>query len=642
MNNKIILLFLIPLIIHVESKAQDNSIKDSLQQVIQEEPTDSLKADAAIILAEQLIEENIDSATYYIKLATTWMDTSKVNLLSSNYFHILGKINYKDGKSVEALRFAEKAIEKYDGSSDPLLEGNIKAAMSNAYLRLPESDKSLQYALEVTKIGHAIGDSSLLAAALNLRGNVMRNTNQLEESLKLFQEHYNMLIALNQEEASARSLTNIGIVHAMKKEYEEAIPYFKKAIELSKRHQNNYLLAFASGSMGQNYSDLGQMDSSIIYLETALDAFADTNNEFGVMMTSMQIGGVHLKNENYTTSLNILLPAYKKARELSTVKITNDIIKIIGKAYEKLGNHKLSNQYLKMHIELRDSLMDEQVVKAVNNAEAKYENEKKQLEIEQLSLKDQLNEDRISLQRKALGGLVIGLGLLSFLLYRLFGQNKQIKSQNKIITKAISDKEVLIKEIHHRVKNNLQVISSLLGWQSRSIEDQKAKEAFQEGRSRVYSMSLIHQNLYKKDNLTSIEMDPYIDKLGHNLIQTYNVGDTKVTFQKNVQSDLDLDVETVVPLGLMINELLSNSLKYAFINRATGLIAVSLYEKGNQLILMVKDDGVGLDKTSLDGNIESIGHRLISAFVNKLDAQIQISGDSGTTVTLTINKYKKS
>ena len=121
--------------------------------------------------------------------------------------------------------------------------------------------------------------------------------------------------------------------------------------------------------------------------------------------------------------------------------------------------------------------------------------------------------------------MLLALTMLGYLYRKKVSYERTIIAQNDTIKKALAEKEVLLKEIHHRVKNNLQVISSLLGLQGLSVKDAKAKAAIQEGRSRVHSMSLIHQSLYKKDNLTGIEMKPYLEKLATDLIATYNYQD---------------------------------------------------------------------------------------------------------------------
>ena len=152
-------------------------------------------------------------------------------------------------------------------------------------------------------------------------------------------------------------------------------------------------------------------------------------------------------------------------------------------------------------------------------------------------------------------------------------------------------------------------------------------------------MSLIHQSLYKKDNLTGIEMKPYLEKLAVDLIPTYNYQDIEIQSVINSE-DITLDVETVVPIGLIINELVTNSVKYAFQGRTSGIINIELSEEGGLLRLVVSDNGIGLDSAQLKTKVDGYGHSLIRAFRDKLDAEIKVHSIDGTRVELIIKSYK--
>ena len=234
-------------------------------------------------------------------------------------------------------------------------------------------------------------------------------------------------------------------------------------------------------------------------------------------------------------------------------------------------------------------------------------------------------------------GIVVELALFSYGLSLKFADHIRLKSENETIRTLLGEKETLLKEIHHRVKNNMQVISSLLRIQTNQTTDEGALLALKEGQSRVQSMSLIHQDLYQHDNLTGIHMTDYIEKLGQSLLQTYKLSTDQITITTDVD-DLTLDVDTVVPLGLIINELVTNSLKYAFPDSRAGTIHISLKEQSQCLLLTVSDDGVGIPQ---DVQEKGFGSGLIRAFARKLDGALDIDSKTGTKVTLTILDYQK-
>ncbi|MEL6390066.1 MAG: sensor histidine kinase, partial [Bacteroidota bacterium] len=215
----------------------------------------------------------------------------------------------------------------------------------------------------------------------------------------------------------------------------------------------------------------------------------------------------------------------------------------------------------------------------------------------------------------------------------------ELQVKNNIISTALREKEILLKEIHHRVKNNLQFISSLLGLQTEHITDQRALGALEEGQNRVQSMALIHQNLYQEDNLTGVDMHDYFVKLIRGLFDSYNIRPNQVKLDLHIQ-DINLDVDSVIPIGLIVNELVSNSLKYAFPTGEEGTIGVSLSMKDDKLLVEVSDNGVGISDEAIEGLGESFGHRLINVFMEQLDGDMNISNDAGTTVRLLIRNYK--
>ena len=218
--------------------------------------------------------------------------------------------------------------------------------------------------------------------------------------------------------------------------------------------------------------------------------------------------------------------------------------------------------------------------------------------------------------------------------------NKTLEKKNTIISESLSEKELLLREIHHRVKNNLQFISSLLRLQSDHVTDPTALDALQQGHDRVRSMALIHQDLYKEDNLTGVSTKSYFTKLITGLFKSSNIHDERVKFDLAIE-DLNLDVDTIVPIGLITNELITNSLKYGFPDNREGDIHVEFKERDDTIHLIVSDNGIGMSSDQQVGLGSSFGYKLVSALVGQLEGEFSIKGDIGTSVNISIMKYKK-
>lgn len=224
-----------------------------------------------------------------------------------------------------------------------------------------------------------------------------------------------------------------------------------------------------------------------------------------------------------------------------------------------------------------------------------------------------------------------------YCLLRVEDITKEMKE--KEIVESLKEKEVLLKEIHHRVKNNLQVISSILNLQSSFVKDKQTLEILEESRNRIRSMAIIHENLYRTTNFSSINFSDYLKNLTSNLIASYQVNTGKVTLKENL-SKVDLVLDQAIPCGLLVNELITNSLKYAFVDGRPGEISIILNEIKNNIHLSISDNGVGLPIDFDILNSDTLGLQLVSTLVEQLDGQIVVDNSIGIKYLITFEKAK--
>jgi len=224
--------------------------------------------------------------------------------------------------------------------------------------------------------------------------------------------------------------------------------------------------------------------------------------------------------------------------------------------------------------------------------------------------------------------------------------NRELREAEEQIKRSLGEKVVLLKEVHHRVKNNLQIISSLLNLQMPYIKDPQAIELFKESQNRVISMALIHEKLYQSESLARIDLAGYIQSLTDNLFRSYGATRRAVRLKIDVV-DIALDIDTVIPCALIINELVSNALKHAFPdawNQAGGIgeIRIDLHrDAGHRFMLTVTDNGVGLPRGFDAQQCESLGLKLVGVLVKQLRGILQIEqGDGGAGFTITFEASK--
>lgn len=198
------------------------------------------------------------------------------------------------------------------------------------------------------------------------------------------------------------------------------------------------------------------------------------------------------------------------------------------------------------------------------------------------------------------------------------------------VNQLLQDKEMLMKEIHHRVKNNLMVISSLLNLQSRYIKDEKSKEIFKESQNRAQSMALIHERLYRSTDMKSIDFADYIRSLTRDLFNTYSTQEDRIDLKMDVE-DVEVDIDNAVPLGLIINEIVTNSLKYAFPDENAGTISISFHKQKDQYLLEVSDDGIGIPEEFEVEKSDSLGMMLINSLTYQIGGELEMERSPGTT-----------
>jgi len=200
-----------------------------------------------------------------------------------------------------------------------------------------------------------------------------------------------------------------------------------------------------------------------------------------------------------------------------------------------------------------------------------------------------------------------------------------------LIKEKNSEKEILLKEIHHRVKNNLQIVYSMLNMQSRQVDDKSARKVLSEGKSRVMAMALIHKVLYESENLNEVNIKEYVNSLIENISSVY-ANDNKVIEVCIEAKDILLNLDLAIPLGLILNELLTNSYKHAFVNMDSGSINISIEKKNELYYFRYKDNGVGLKNEDINGH-KTLGMRLVSRLSNQINANAILKSNNGVEVT---------
>ena len=392
-----------------------------------------------------------------------------------------------------------------------------------------------------------------------------------------------------------------------------------------------------------------------------MGALFDNESPYQIIKRIEQILPYYEQSQNYPASLIMLenladlyqetnqyhraAAAAKKALQLSNrfYQTKSDFLSQLYEIYKAAGQPNQALEYLEQWKRLDDSILQVENRTKIQELQVRYQTAQKEQEIYHLVTQNQIKDLTIAKSRR--NDLILGIGLLSTLLlstllYALSRYRKQtsqtLASTNAKLETSLLERELLLKEIHHRVKNNLQVISSLLYLQTQHTTDTRAIQALNQGRNRVQSMGLIHQNLYQDGHLTGVNIKTYIEKLIQSLMESYQVQPNRITWTTDLP-DRNIRIDTMIPLALIINELISNAIKHGFPGQRKGHLNIRLNENDNRgWTFEVKDNGVGLAENFEFLNSDSLGLELVRMFSKRLGARMKYASNGGTCCTLSL------
>ena len=613
------------------SVGQDQPKIDSLFQVLRTSKQDSNKVLLLYNLSREFFNSDIDRAEKY----------------SNRALFLSERLGYKKGI---AMSYNNLGIINY-----------YKAIYNIA---LTYHDRSLEIMSE-------IGNRKGMAGSFNNKGAVYTQQGEFALAIEQYLNSIRILEEVNDQEGVGKSYNNIGLVYYLQGNYDQAEDYYSKALEILKPLKNHSVISDIMNNLGIISFEKGEYEESLEYHFKSLDGRAGTNNQRGMATSYTNIGDVYAAKEVVDKAMEYQKKALEIQEELGdkkgmlssiqglarvqslsgnsdqALKYMEDVISIsseigakkelrdayneISEIYIRKGDYKKALSFKNRYAQMKDTLFSEQTQEIATNLETKFENEKKTKEIEILQRENEIQELQLGRNRILITSFTISLvlALVSVVLYARTNRDRKkafslLQKQNESIKKQKEEKEVLLMEIHHRVKNNLQVINSLIRLQCAYTDDQVALDLFDECQNRIISMALIHEKMYESHDLSNVNIQEYIAELSQNLLRSYRL-------HKNVELDIDVSVktltlDTLIPLGLLLNELISNSLKHAFLDdKEDGVITVKLDRDSSsgKFVLEIGDNGIGLPNDFTFNSALTLGIELVVTLSSQLDGTIE-------------------
>ncbi|PMD97461.1 hypothetical protein BWI97_07485 [Siphonobacter sp. BAB-5405] len=529
----------------------------------------------------------------------------------------------------------------------------------------------------LVRIAEKTKDSVQLARAYFSFGMLEMDKSNPAEAILYYQKALEISQQMKQVKKQTIMLDYIGFAYVSLKEYPSAENYFKKGLKLAEQIKDkemigqfnmelatvedmrkNFAKALQYNQKALDYSE-GEAKKSTILLNRAIiyknagqfEQSEQTYQECLRLADKLNMdylrGYVYINYPNTLIKLNRIDEAEKYAHKAlawsknqpEKYRFYVEVYDILTRIAEHRNQYKEALNYHKEWVVARDSVTSFDKKQQLIEAETRFRTEEKELEIKRL-------DDENELKSRQFWWLLGGMSILILLLvvaavqYRIIRRgnqqlektNRALSERNTIVSEQSEQLKNLMKELHHRVKNNLAIISSLLRLQSTRLEDEGAVRAVREGQQRVEAMSLIHQRLYESDNVTKVNMKEYIHDLVQGLFYAYGFKEENFDLEVDIVS-VELDVEVAVPLGLIMNEIITNAFKHAFDQISKPSLSIILNET-DQLHLEIKDNGPGIDMNAWKKPTGSFGKRLILLLSEQIGAILNVRNENGTRFDL--------
>ncbi|WP_127019128.1 sensor histidine kinase [Flagellimonas beolgyonensis] len=588
---------------------------------------------------------------YNVNSAYDWLDTVKVYLanaektndtLATRLYLLMEAQLYNDLGEYDKSTALAKDLFDVKESLDVEARNKVLDVLDDNYANLQLYDKQIQ----IRKVKRELGITNNVAFY-----DIYANLGLYRKAWQQYAQEVKPTIADNDSYGLAKYHSKMGSYLFL----DDSAPTAIRELNKAKGYLNVYLndisvqrteddifetellSAKIDGDIAKCHVKMGEYETAIPLLESSIEVLkASPNNadRSDVVENTLFLAEANLQLEKFATAKKFLDMEFENINIDQTIKRNS----LLAAYYDKTENFKNASLYYKRNERIKDSLAQkqanlirQQLVTVVGNEDNQntqriIDEQKRINELARNELKAQ--DERINLVFISLIFTLMGFAGLVYAYLKSIKNQRLIAEQKHIIENALVEKDSLLKEIHHRVKNNLQMVSSLLSLQTKNTRSKAAIEALEEGKSRVKAMALIHQKLYQNDDLSVIEMQGYIESLINSVQSVYKKGGHNISITIDAEGT-ELDIDRAIPFGLILNELVSNSFKYAFPESdENGKIYIHLRKNGDQGYFEYTDNGVGLSEETDEHTNSSMGLRLINRLVNQLQSKLNIDRDA--------------
>ena len=611
----------------------------ALKTACDSEVSDTNTVVACNTLAEEISNVNPESAILFSRKALgisrniqfkdgiTWSHS-----VIASAFESMGKIDSAISNYELARNYK---VEFSDSQGVGRMDLNIGVVYLNQGYYQPASEAFYRAMIVFEKLN----DKALLSKTYHNLGMLYRRTKNYKISLDFYNKSLALKRNLGDMKGQALTLNNMSSVFIHKRDYRSAKIMALESYQLC---ENNGLLEYGASCLinvsqaSLKLKDKEECRRRLAQTEVLLAKYPDDLDRADYLMAKADLEKNEKKLKAAAASTKEAIELYKSHKTLEQLK---DGCSYLAGIYTEMGHADLAVEWLNKAVEINDTIYHRENIRQVNEMQIVYKTKSKEKENEHLRMENRLEQIRAETsqnQRNILLASILVFMLLGGWIFRLLWQkNKaydELDRNKKALEVAVEQKDTLLRELHHRVKNNLQVVTGLLDLQMARIKDADVIKALNDGKNRIRSMALIHQKLYRTEDLKSVDMQEYLEKLLNEIRSGFAIPGKTIETRVSAQG-VQLDIDVAIPLGLVVNELVTNSFKYAFVEKSSGMVDVTIEKNGDRFFLKIKDDGPGYDFVN-KASKATLGLRLVNMLVKQIRGTIEIHNFSGTEVEI--------
>lgn len=533
----------------------------------------------------------------------------------SNILDLRG--DYKTARMYYNMALKDTATDR-----DFKLMSDVLDRIANVYREQGYVDSASFCHIRALELAEKLKDSTMIARIMiNLGMEEAALGNETKE-MEYFSESLAIATKIKNKMVAAYALLDIGCVWLDRKDYKKATEYLLKSLALAKELNYKSMQASLYIHLGYVFYAEKNYDKAFDYYSYGYEIAKNNKELLDIIRILNGMGDVMKQKKEYTKAISYFEKAMQENKDEQYREELSKTYLSLSQIYAGQKDFKNAFQYhiLQKHMDSVIFNMDRE--KARDEIIAKYNIEKKTKEILVLKKDNEIKNLQLSKNRVVLIAAItifILMLVIIFIFYNKF----------KLKRKANEEKDVLLREIHHRVKNNMQIILSILSLQARKTNDQQTIDFIKESKSRIQSMALIHEKLYQSENLASICFKEYASQLMDFIFSIYKTDRSQIDYMIT-SPDIHIDMNTAVPLGLIINEVVCNSLKHGFNQADLGLINIQLATvSSNEYKLIISDTGKGLPENFGIQNTNTLGLKLIQTLTKQIGGELEMGGGKG-------------